>query len=101
MNQINPNNMNLKRYPFRLAGFALSTILIISVVSCQKKNNGSNGYNTPTANGNYAQTNLVSDITGLGAARQDPALVNAWGLAINPHGIMWISGNGTGMTTVY
>ena len=90
--------MNPKRYPFRSAGISL-LITLMSVISC-KKNSNTNAPNlTPV--GNYVQTNLVSNVTGLGAGRTDSALVNAWGLAINPKGIIWISANGTGATTVY
>jgi uncharacterized protein (TIGR03118 family) len=46
------------------------------------------------------QKNLVSDLPDV-AAKQDPNLVNAWGLAFNPNGPAWVSDNGTGLTTVY
>ncbi|MBC9914787.1 TIGR03118 family protein [Chitinophaga varians] len=42
----------------------------------------------------YKQTNLVADTAGFGAARIDPLLVNAWGLAVGPTGAFWISTNG-------
>jgi uncharacterized protein (TIGR03118 family) len=41
------------------------------------------------------ETNLVSDQTAV-AANTDPNLVNAWGLAIGPTGVIWIAANGTG-----
>ena len=47
------------------------------------------------------QTNLVSDESTSGAAHSDPNLVNAWGLAFNPAGPIWVSDNGTGKATVY
>lgn len=40
------------------------------------------------------RTDLVTDAT-------DSNLVNAWGLAFNPAGPVWISNNGTGTSTVY
>lgn len=49
----------------------------------------------------YKQTNLVSDVTGYNALRIDTSLVNAWGIAINPNGIPWISSNGMGLSEVY
>jgi uncharacterized protein (TIGR03118 family) len=45
------------------------------------------------------QTNLVSDQAG--AATTDPNLVNAWGIAFNPAGSVWVADNGTGRATVY
>ena len=49
----------------------------------------------------FVQTNLVSDIHAGGADLIDPNLVNAWGLAFNPNGILWVSNNGSGTSTLY
>jgi uncharacterized protein (TIGR03118 family) len=49
----------------------------------------------------YTATNLVSDTAAFTGARIDPNLTNAWGIAINPTGILWISANGKGLTVVY
>jgi uncharacterized protein (TIGR03118 family) len=50
--------------------------------------------------GTYQQHNLVSDgfVT---ADHVDPNLVNAWGLAFNPFGVVWVADNGTGDSTLY
>lgn len=48
----------------------------------------------------YQQTNLVSDGT-IAAAFTDPNLVNAWGVAFNPFGFVWVADNGTGRSTLY
>ena len=48
----------------------------------------------------YQQTNLVSDVPGL-AARTDPHLVNAWGLARSSGSPWWVADNGTGVSTLY
>ena len=50
---------------------------------------------------NYVQTNLVSDTVSNNAARLDSTLVNAWGIAINPAGIIWINVNGTNGSEVF
>ncbi|HEY3372645.1 MAG TPA: TIGR03118 family protein [Prolixibacteraceae bacterium] len=50
---------------------------------------------------NYSQINLVSDTDAYHAARIDPTLSNAWGIAINPTGIFWINANGTDNSEVY
>lgn len=47
----------------------------------------------------YRQTNLISDIAGV-ALNTDPNLVNPWGIAVNPHGPIWIADNGTGLSSV-
>src|SRR5262249_46538988 len=48
----------------------------------------------------YQQHNLVSDQAGQ-ADHTDANLVNAWGLALNPNGPVWIANNGTGTSTLY
>ncbi|HEY3777655.1 MAG TPA: TIGR03118 family protein [Rhizomicrobium sp.] len=45
-------------------------------------------------------TKLVSDQAGK-AKNQDPNLVNAWGMSQLPGGPVWVSDNGTGLSTVY
>lgn len=54
-----------------------------------------------SANGiRYQQRNLVSDGT-LPADHLDPNLVNPWGVAFNPFGVVWVSNAGTGTSTLY
>jgi len=48
----------------------------------------------------YAQHNLVSD-GAVPADHFDPKLVNAWGLAFNPNGVVWVNDNGSGFSTLY
>jgi len=52
------------------------------------------------AQGGYVQTNLVSDIPGL-AKFTDPNLVNAWGMSFSNSSFIWVSDNGTGVSTLY
>ncbi len=47
------------------------------------------------------QTNLVSDLSTVGAAHVDPNLVNSWGLVHGPTSPWWIADNGTGLSTLY
>jgi uncharacterized protein (TIGR03118 family) len=54
----------------------------------------------PARNEGYRQSNLVADTAGA-AARVDSHLVNAWGLAVLPQGLVWVSDNGTGVSTAY
>ena len=59
---------------------------------------------TPAAyadnDGRYQQHNLVSDGFVV-ADHTDSNLVNAWGIAFNAFGPVWVSDNGTGTSTVY
>jgi len=48
----------------------------------------------------YKQTNLVSDIPGIGVTT-DSNLVNAWGMSRSSTSPWWVSDNGTGVTTLY
>jgi uncharacterized protein (TIGR03118 family) len=48
----------------------------------------------------YSWTNFQSDIAGV-AQHTDPNLVNPWGMAVSPFGTIWVSDNGTGVSTLY
>jgi uncharacterized protein (TIGR03118 family) len=48
----------------------------------------------------FIQTNLVSNIPGL-AAHTDPNLRNPWGISTAPGLPLWVSDNGTGLSTLY
>jgi uncharacterized protein (TIGR03118 family) len=48
----------------------------------------------------YLVHNLVSDVPGE-ADHTDPDLVNAWGIAFNPDGVVWVNDGGTGKATLY
>src|SRR5207244_4646307 len=48
----------------------------------------------------YSSTNFQSDIPGV-ALHTDPNLVNPWGMAASPSGTIWVSDNGTGVSTLY
>ncbi|PYJ64743.1 MAG: TIGR03118 family protein [Verrucomicrobia bacterium] len=48
----------------------------------------------------YSWTNFQSDIAGV-AQHVDPNLVNPWGMAAGSTGTIWVSDNGTGVSTLY
>jgi uncharacterized protein (TIGR03118 family) len=48
----------------------------------------------------YSWTNFQSDIAGV-AQHIDPNLVNPWGMAASSGGTIWVSDNGTGVSTLY
>ena len=54
----------------------------------------------------YAVTILVADTAGAGnpygnSAHVDAHLVNAWGIAFNPQGFVWVANAGTSTSTLY
>jgi uncharacterized protein (TIGR03118 family) len=48
----------------------------------------------------YQQRNLVSD-GSVPAEHVDANLVNPWGIAFNPNGVVWVANNQTGVATLY
>jgi uncharacterized protein (TIGR03118 family) len=48
----------------------------------------------------YSNTNFQSDIPGV-AQHVDPNLVNPWGMSVSTSGTIWVSDNGTGVSTLY
>src|SRR5205823_9146105 len=48
----------------------------------------------------YSWTNFQSDIAGV-AQHTDSNLVNPWGMAAGSTGTIWVSDNGTGVSTLY
>ena len=92
--------LNLKKWtkgftktPRLLLGLIMIVSLMILTQQCKKDDT--------TKLTNYQVVNLVADTAGFGAARIDPDLVNAWGIAIGPTGSFWISSTEKGLTTVY
>ena len=56
---------------------------------------------TASARGDtYSWTNFQSDIAGV-AQHTDSNLVNPWGMAVSPNGTIWVSDNGTGVSTLF
>jgi len=53
----------------------------------------------------YVATSLVSDFSAssnpYNSANVDPNLVNAWGVAFNPNGFVWVANAGTSTSTLY
>ena len=50
--------------------------------------------------GSFSWNNLRSDIAGV-AANVDSNIVNPWGLTASASGVIWVSDNGTGVSTLY
>lgn len=73
----------------------LALALVAALGAC------SDSTTTPTLSSAYDQTDLVADDAALGAATVDADLVNPWGLAFGPTGILWTSNNRSGTSTLY
>ena len=80
----------------QLASAALAAVLAIILFAC-----GGHHHHKPPGQSAYAATSLVSDTAALPAAHTDPNLVNAWGVAFNPRGFVWVAANGTAKSTLY
>ncbi len=91
-------------------GACVAGTLVLALVSC-----GGGGYGggssmpmpsapVPTipvsAASKFATTTLVSDGT-ISAPHTDAHLVNAWGVAFNPTGFVWVNDNGSNFSTLY
>lgn len=70
------------------------TIPAGSVVAAGQSEHHARGQST------YLQTNLVADTKGQ-AQVTDPHLVNAWGASYGPGTPLWVSDNGTNVSTLY
>jgi len=80
--------------------FCASAVVVLS--SC----GGGGGDGMSSGNGmSYAATNLVSDVNTASnpyaSGKVDAHLVNAWGVAFNPQGFVWVADNGTNTSTLY
>ncbi|MBS1530230.1 MAG: TIGR03118 family protein [Bacteroidetes bacterium] len=75
-------------------GILAGLLITGAFYSCKKDHNAPQLFNV-------TQTNLVADTAGYNAARIDTNLKNAWGMAVNPSGPIWISTNHTGLSVVY
>ncbi|MDB5142280.1 MAG: hypothetical protein JWQ66_993 [Mucilaginibacter sp.] len=74
--------------------FLAALLILTCFYSCKKDHQTVQQFNV-------AQNNLVADTAGYGAAKIDNNLLNAWGIAANPMGIIWIASNHKGVSTVY
>jgi uncharacterized protein (TIGR03118 family) len=81
-------------------GFVTAVVAATSTLRAAEVNKAENhdrGRHNVT---NFDWENLDSDIGGV-AQLKDPSVVNPWGIAISPSGLIWVADNGTGVATVY
>jgi len=97
------------RFPFGrafAAGIA-SLIAGATLVACGGGYGGGGGTYMPppppppSVVAGYKSTSLVSDTVTAGVANTDAKLVNAWGIAFNPTGFVWVANNGSDTSTLY
>ncbi len=107
---------------FRLCRIPVLTVVSLLVLSAGCSHNGTHYSPTgpaPDAAGGTAavanqeaslakqdgaggsQVNLVSDVSTITAKRTDTNLLNAWGIAVTPSGILWIAANHSSLAVVY
>ena len=85
--------MQSGRWRWSLGVAAVGALALTSVAPAQ-----AGGH--PSAASTYDQVNLVSDLPGK-AQITDPNLVNPWGLSFSPTSPLWVSDNGTNVSTLY
>lgn len=86
--------MSRHRRPLLLTAAACGVLVAGSVATA------TTGLAAPAAPSAVRQLNLVADVAGA-ASVVDPNLVNPWGLSASPTGPLWVSDNGTDVSTVY
>ena len=87
----------------RVLGAMTASFAAATVVSCGGGGSTSMGTNPPTSG--FVATHLVSNTNTstnpYSSSNVDPNLVNAWGIAFNPQGFVWVANNGTSTSTLY
>ena len=73
---------------------ALTVAFALTLAACSDSNDNI------SPNNQYLQTNLVADVASSGV-NGDAHLINPWGIAFGPTGILWVANNGTGTSTTY
>ena len=87
----------------KVLSLASAGLAAIALVSC-----GGGGMSTSPSTGGgsgFVATHLVSNVNTssnpYSSSNVDPHLVNAWGIAFNPQGFVWVANNGTSTSTLY
>jgi uncharacterized protein (TIGR03118 family) len=84
-----------------IAGLALAAAALPPAAAAATSAAGQASANRHDRDDNrFAQVNLVADVPGV-AKITDTHLVNAWGLSQGPTTPVWVSDNGTDVTTLY
>ena len=95
-----------RRWGRRTLGATASAAALVFAIALPASAAGPAGASKPAlapsgaTENEYRQTNLLSDIPGV-ARNTDPNLVNPWGMAAGPATPIWVSDNGSDVTTLY
>ena len=85
-----------------ILGSTAALLGALTIASCG--GGGSSMGAAPMASG-FVATHLVSNVNTAtnpyNGSNADPRLVNAWGIAFNPQGFVWVANNGTSTSTLY
>jgi uncharacterized protein (TIGR03118 family) len=73
---------------------AATVALALAIGAC------SNNDDNISPNNRFLLTKITADVSGDGVS-VDPNLVNPWGIAFGPTGVLWAADNGTGLSTTY
>lgn len=98
--------MNFRAAVIRGRACGLVAVVMAVAVACGGGYGGSDDNMTPVPTvpvasaSKFATTALVADVAGA-AAHVDANLVNAWGVAFNPNGFVWVANNGSNTSTLY
>ena len=80
---------------------AATCAAVLSLVSC----GGGGSMSAETMSSGFVATHLVSNVNTspnpYNGSNADLHLVNAWGIAFNPQGFVWVANNGTSTSTLY
>jgi hypothetical protein len=83
-----------------------STAALLGALSIASCGGGGGGSMTSAPMGSgFVATHLVSNVNTstnpYNGSNADPHLVNAWGIAFNPQGFVWVANNDTSTSTLY
>lgn len=89
--------MNLPRVALRTLLVGVSAAMLMTACG------GGGDDDDDDSNQGYAATVLVSDVSNgpYSSRHVDDHLVNAWGIAFNPDGFVWVANAGTSTSTLY
>lgn len=96
--------MNFRAAVTRGRACGLLAVIMAAAVACGGGSSHHDDMQAPTVPvamaSKFAATALVADTAGA-AAHVDANLVNAWGVAFNPTGFVWVVNNGSNTSTLY
>jgi len=89
------------RHTARTFGRLCALATLAGLSACEDKTSFGNFIAPTTIANAFIVTPLVGDNTALGAPVVDEDLINPWGIAFGPTGLLWVANNGTGKATIY